>query len=252
MSPHRWLIITALIASIFGALSAACAEGDPQDYIVTGITGRPMADGRALTLAMKVGKEAVFDVPAGSKLTLLTRSISIAIDGAFQGKLATSSSPEPAPTGQVRPSFWYALLESVLQFSGRGPPPAENDDPWAIRIDTPDAKCLRTGQPAKIEVDSAYVGRRARIANVAEDQSATVTLSAAIVEWPSGLDLHPNVDYEAAIDGSGTRERWRIAFLDAPLDPGEASLRELLDRGCAEQVLRFAQKIRPDVVIKKE
>ncbi|MDX6574549.1 MAG: hypothetical protein QOE96_502 [Blastocatellia bacterium] len=252
MSQHRWLIVTALMASIFGAMSAAQAEGDSQEYIVTGITGRAMADGRVLTLAMKVRREAAFNVPAGSKLTLLTRSISIAIDGAFQGELATSPPPEPALTGQVRPSFWYSLLESVLQFAGRGPPSAENDDPWAIRIDTPGAKCLRAGQPAKIEVDSTYVGRRASIANVAEDQSATVRLSAAIVAWPSGLDLRQNVDYEAAIDGSGTRERWRIAFLDAPLDPGEASLRQLLDRGCTDQVLRFAQKIRPDVVIKKE
>jgi hypothetical protein len=252
MSPRRWLIVIALVASIFGALSAARAEGDPQDYIVTGIMGRPMADGRALTLGMKVRREAVFNVPVGSKLTLLTRRISIAIDGAFQGELTTSPPPEPTLTGQVRPSLWYSLLESVLQFAGRGPPPAENDDPWAIRIDTPGTKCLRAGQPAKIEVDSTYVGRRASIANVAGDQSATVRLSAAIVEWPSGLDLHQNVDYEAAIDGSGTRERWRIAFLNAPLDPGEASLRELVDRGCAEQILRFAQKIRPDVVIKKE
>jgi hypothetical protein len=249
MSLLRWLIVTALTASIFGAASAAQAEADSQEYLVTGITGRPMADGRALTLAMKVRREAVFNVPVGSKLTLLTRSISIAIDGAFQGELATSAPPEPALTGQVRPSFWYSLLESVLQFAGRGPPSAENDDPWAIRIDTPGAKCLRAGQPAKIEVDSAYVGRRASITNVGEGVSATVRLSAAIVEWPSGLDLHPNVDYEAAIDGSGTRERWLIAFVDAALDPGEASLRELLDRGCAEQILRFAQKIRPDVVI---
>jgi hypothetical protein len=216
---------------------------------VTGITGRPMADGRALTLAMKVRTGAVFNVPLGSKLTLLARNISI--DGAFQGELATSPPPAPALTGQVRPSFWYSLLDSVLQFSGRGPS-AEDNDPWAIRIDTPGVKFLRAGQPAKIEVDSADVGRRASIANVAEDQSAIVRLSAAIVEWPTGLDLHQNVDYEAAIDGSGTRERWRIAFLDAPLDPGEASLRELLDRGCAEQILGFAQKIRPDVVIKKE